>query len=122
MKYLTCYIVILSEKSLEEVAQIISNKLFGGIPFVGKDKHIYDEVPAIFIEKSILGLGIILQGFGGKDGYVLSMNTADYPWPERKDKDLKKMMEYEHSVTEDISNYVAYFLKDVKEIKCVSRN
>lgn len=62
--------------SIEEVAKVISTSLFGGAPFCGLEKRIYDEVPAVFIENGVLGLSVIIQGYKGFDhlqGYWLEI-------------------------------------------------
>src|ERR1044071_5349173 len=107
MAYLVCGLSFLSEKNLEEVAEIISTKLIGGIPFVGKDEFIYDEVPAVYTKHDVLGLRVILQGFGGEDGYHLGMHPRHFP-SENKPVDLKQP-----SKVDDITEFIAYQLKDV---------
>ncbi len=67
--------------SLEQLAKIISDKVFGGVPFGGKDQHIWEEIPAVYIRSSILGLQIIL-GEGKNDGgngniFVLSVSSSN---------------------------------------------
>ena len=64
--------------SLEEMAEIISNELFGGRPFGGKERSIWEEIPAVFIDVPILGFLVIL-GHGNNNGkpgncFVLSLN------------------------------------------------
>ncbi|WP_223821937.1 hypothetical protein [Paenibacillus peoriae] len=54
--YFKCLLPIFSEESLIVVAQIISDKLFWGVPFIGLEDHIYDEVPAVYIDNPILGI------------------------------------------------------------------
>jgi hypothetical protein len=73
---LCCDLHIISKLDIEGVAAIISERLFGGAKFVGRERYIYDEVPAIFLEQPILGLRIVLQGFGGDDGYFLEMRDT----------------------------------------------
>lgn len=63
-----------SSLTLEEVADIISTRLFGGLKFGGKDEDIHEEVPAVFLEFPILGLFVVLDGYPGLDeenGYCL---------------------------------------------------
>jgi hypothetical protein len=63
-----------SNHSLENLAEIISNTLFDGAKFDGKEKAIHEEIPAIYIQKSIFGLLVILEGYQGLDNwYVLSV-------------------------------------------------
>lgn len=107
MPYLVCSLVFLSEKSLEEVAAIISAKLIGGIPFVGRDEHIYDEIPAVYAEHDVLGLRLILQGFGGEEGYQLEIKPRRYPLGNEP-ADLRQ----ESRV--DMTEYIAFLFRDVE--------
>jgi hypothetical protein len=66
--------------SLEEVAGIISDELFGGRPFGGKERSIWEEIPAVYIEVPIFGFLVVL-GEGNNNGrpgncFVLSLD----PW------------------------------------------
>jgi hypothetical protein len=54
-------------------AQIIS--VIWGVPFIGLEDHIYEEVPTVYIDNSILGLQIVLQGAGGELGYTLKIRS-----------------------------------------------
>lgn len=63
-----------SELSLEQVGEIISNKILSGVLLEGKEKRIYDEVPAIF--NGSLGFSFILQGYSGLNhtiGFIFSI-------------------------------------------------
>lgn len=66
-----------SNHSLEELAIIISTNVFGGVPFGGIEKCIYEEIPAVFINVPILGMFITLEGYSGIDEgwFVLSIKT-----------------------------------------------
>jgi hypothetical protein len=44
-----------SNLSLEEVGKILSDRVFGGLEFSGRDLEIHEEVPAIFIQEPIMG-------------------------------------------------------------------
>ncbi|PWV56387.1 hypothetical protein [Chitinophaga sp. S165] len=66
--------------SLEELAEIISKQLFGGIPFGGKDRSIWEEIPAVYIETPVLG-SLVILGEGNNQGapskcYILDVS----PW------------------------------------------
>lgn len=111
MVYLVGGVNIMSGKSLGAVAEIISQRLFGGVRFVGRDEAVYDEVPAVYAERSILGMSLILQGFGGEDGYFLEMYPEEFP----KSSTLK-----EAAKTTDVSEFLAFLLEGVEGIK-VSR-
>ncbi|PSL34900.1 hypothetical protein [Chitinophaga ginsengisoli] len=53
--------------SLEELAVIIADQLFGGRRLGGREKSIYEEIPAVFINDPILGLLVVLSE-GKNDG------------------------------------------------------
>lgn len=74
---------------IEEVGEIISDKLFGGLKFGGREMSVYEEVPAIYISSHVLGLRVILSGYSGhgeEDGYALEVSpgiTANgFEWKE----------------------------------------
>jgi hypothetical protein len=60
--------------SLEEVAAILSDKLFGGIPFGDKDLGLFEEVPGLRLKRQLLGLFVGLHGFDGN--YTLIMQPT----------------------------------------------
>ena len=64
-----------SDKDIHEAAKMISNQLFGGLPFGGLKDYIYEEVPAIYIDDPILGFDVITQGYGGEKLYFLDINN-----------------------------------------------
>ncbi|NPC91687.1 hypothetical protein HOO54_05400 [Bacillus sp. WMMC1349] len=107
--YFKCLLPIKSNKDIHEVAKIISDKLFGGLPFGGLDDYIYEEVPAVYINPPILGLEAVIQGFGGEKGYTLEVHS--YPGnPEPDDSD---------EVHVDITGYVATLIEETEELKIV---
>ncbi len=110
MPYLVCGLPIRSEKNLEQVAELISQRLFRGIPFVGKEEHFYDEVPAVRAKHHVLGLRIVLQGFGGDQGYYLEMHPSGYP--ENREAAAKVL-----NPDLDITAYIAFLLSDIPEIQ-----
>lgn len=69
--FFTCALSLQSDKSIEEVGEILSKVLFGGLPFGGKDEFIRDEIPAIYINEDIIGLNVVLYGYGGENGFIL---------------------------------------------------
>jgi hypothetical protein len=80
LPYFVGYVTLKSNLEIEEVGNIISEKVFGGLGFGGKELEIYEEVPAIFISSSVLGLRVVLQGykgFGEEEGYVLAISSND---------------------------------------------
>ena len=108
MDYFFCLINIYSDKSLEEVAELISNEIFGGIVLGGKDKRILDEVPAVFTD-ALLGLRIVLYGYGGNDGYVLQFVTRNFPWDQYPDR-------WRTDLEVNISKYIAWLLRNICEM------
>ncbi len=77
--FIVGYVSFKSELSLEKVGTILSQKLFGGLEFGGKELEIHEEVPAIFLDEPILGLKVVLDGYSGFEGenhFTLSIS----PW------------------------------------------
>ncbi len=102
---LSCSLFFQSTKTLEEVASLISVSIFGGIPFVGKDDHIRDEFPAVYLEHEVLGLWVVLAE--GEEGtYQLSINTGNSFF-------LKSRLDILQSPKFDITEYVRELLKGV---------
>jgi hypothetical protein len=63
-----------SQLSLHEVAQLISTNCFGGIGFTGLNEGIWDEIPAMRLEKPVLGLEVNLGGSAEEaEGYTLEV-------------------------------------------------
>ena len=74
--FITGSVSIISSFNIEELGKVLTDKIFGGLEFGGRDLNIYDEVTAIFIESPIIGLKIILSGYSGykkKTGFNLSL-------------------------------------------------
>ena len=61
---------IKSSLSIIDLGEIISENVLGGVILDGLEKKIYDEVPAIFAQKGLLGFSVILQGYSGKDNPI----------------------------------------------------
>ncbi len=76
MVILCCELKILSPLALEEVAQVISNQVLGGIPFVGREHRIRDEIPAVYTEGEFLGMHAVLMGEPDDEGFMLTMDTG----------------------------------------------
>ena len=99
-----------SNLALEEVGQILSEKLFGGIPFGGKDKYIHEEVPAIFISQTVMGLRIVLDGHSGlESGMGFNLNITSLIVPDnvayediRLDNYLTQLLKIQLSDRDDI--------------------
>jgi len=109
MTLLSCGLELWSDKGLEEVAEIVSNRLFGGVRFIGKGEYIRDEVPAIYSERDILGMRIILMGGPGQEGYYLEMET-------RREPGVALTAEHMRESLVDISPLVSKLLHGAEEI------
>jgi hypothetical protein len=59
-----------SDLDISELGKIISEQILGGVVLDGLEKNIYEEVPAIFAQKGLLGLSVVLQGYLGFDNEV----------------------------------------------------
>ncbi|MGC7931632.1 MULTISPECIES: hypothetical protein [Lysinibacillus] len=105
--YFICFVPILSEEDISGVSKIISNKLVGGLPFGGLEDYIYEEVPAVYIKESILGFELVIQGYGGEEGYILEIRSYI------RNSELHDAKE----ITVDITNYIASLLEGTEKIK-----
>ena len=56
---------------IEDLGEIISARILGGIPLVGKDEYIRDEIPAVYSEYGVMGSRFVLMGEPGTGGYYL---------------------------------------------------
>ena len=75
MIILSCRLRLSSQMSLEEIGRAVSGRVLGGIPFVGREEHIRDEVPAIFSQSEVLGIRFILMGEPDDEGYYLEADS-----------------------------------------------
>jgi hypothetical protein len=73
------YASMQSALSLEEVGELLSEKVFGGLKFSGRELEIHEEVPAIFIQEPIMGLKVVLEGYSGFDENV-HFHLSVAPW------------------------------------------
>jgi hypothetical protein len=111
---LACALDIWTEKDLAELAEVLSTHLFGGVRFGGKEEQIRDEVPAVFIDH-LLGMEIVLCGFGGEKGYSLTFERKYRLWAE------VKSAEDTRSQTVDLSPYIAKLLSKVPDLQVSQR-
>ena len=72
------YVDFRSTESLASLAEKLSAQLFGGINFIGENTGVWDEVPAVRLERCFLGLSVELGGQHGS--YTLQIEMADFPW------------------------------------------
>ena len=99
--YILGYVSLKSNLTLEEVGKVLSDKVFGGLQFGGKDLDIHEEIPAIFIQAPIMGLKIILEGYSGleeNNHFTLSVR----PW--------MTLSEFEHEEV-NLNQYLIALLK-----------
>jgi hypothetical protein len=61
---------------LAEVARAIGDACFGGAAFGGENSGIWDEVPAVKLDRAILGFEVIVGG-GPLDGYTLTVEALE---------------------------------------------
>jgi hypothetical protein len=107
-------VYIKSPLSLEEVAQKVSEAAFACLPFGGRDEYIFDEVAAVYIQTHPLGLDVILQGFGGADGYYLEIRSKKFPF---RPFDLNAPFDLSLSPDSvDITENLLYLLRGVEGI------
>ena len=63
--YFVGYVSLKSSLSLEELAEVLSERVFSGSVFGGRELNVHDEIPAVFITKGFFGLSVTLSGFPG---------------------------------------------------------
>ena len=69
-KHIIGKVQLRSKLNLIELGKIISEKILGGVVLDGIEKNIYEEVPAIFAQKGLLGLLVVLQGYEGMENEI----------------------------------------------------
>jgi hypothetical protein len=97
-----------SNLSIEEVGKIIGDQVFSGAIFEGREKYIYEEVPAIFIDNLMLGFLFVIQGYPGfndQDGF--SLNMTPY-FSVANNAKFKRVEKFDVS----LDNYLYALLKD----------
>lgn len=60
-----------SEATLQDVASLLSSRLFGGIPFVELEADFWFNVPGLRLKESVLGCDVEMGGFSGNRGFML---------------------------------------------------
>ncbi len=105
------YVLLKSSLPLEEVGQILSDRILGGLKFGGKDLSIHEEIPAIFIQSSILGLEIVLDGNSGYEedcGYSLSIT----PYADALNGNYKEIR-----IDSYLFHHLKHKLADIHDVK-----
>jgi hypothetical protein len=77
MIFPVCNSSFTADRSLSELANQISSELFGGVPFSGLEANIYDGIPAVTLQQTIMGLTVILSGSEGV--YTLEFFPDRFP-------------------------------------------
>jgi hypothetical protein len=88
---------IRTAQALEQVGEILSKRLFGGIPFGPDESGSFEEVPALRLQNDLLGLRVALHGHPGL--YILELRETAESVHRDSERDLLIM---------DISNYVIH--------------
>lgn len=119
--YRTC--VMKTTLSLEELAEIISRQLLGGIPFGGKERSIWEEVPAVYINAPIFGMLIVLgegrKDDGDKNCFVLETG----PWGDFSRYIYDNNVPYEIAPQDDyLYQLLKFGLRDVPEVEILEHH
>jgi hypothetical protein len=59
---------------LEKLANRVSQVLCGGVSFTYGAHSIWEEIPSMYIDKSIMGMLIIIGGYGGEEGFSVEIS------------------------------------------------
>lgn len=96
--FLTAHVDFASPRSLHEIAREIASVCFGGGEFVGENEGIWDEIPAVRLDRDPLGLEITLGGAPGEaGGYTLEVSSRDPldgPLPEDPESLLEAICDF----------------------------
>lgn len=113
MKYtiLEACIYLKTNGSLEETGRLLSDALFGGVPFGGLEDCIHEEIPAIYIRDSLMGMQIILDGEAGD--YCLSFSYSPVTSQGMSVQELEKCAFFARGF-EDYMKYMIDALPGVK--------
>lgn len=106
------YVGVRASTGLLQLAQQLSEALFGGIPFVGQGTGIRDEVPAVRLAADLLGAEVVVHGYGGEDGFCLEIE------PLTPAREAVRALGAE-PVTGDISAYLAGLISGLEGIKVI---
>jgi len=109
MVIIACRLRLLSSMSLEEVGEVVSSRVLGGIPFVGREDYIRDEIPAIYSKPEVFGTRFILMGEPDDEGYYLEADTGRSVLAGLTADQIRTSLV-------DISSLVAHLLKGVERL------
>jgi hypothetical protein len=105
--------------NLEELALKVSKSLCGGLPFIYGENSIWEEIPSMYIDHSILGMFFIIGGYGGDLGYQVAIKptTSSYVYKNNlRNKEVRIRLDFHlyHLLKEGLKNY--------SEIKVINPN
>lgn len=107
--WLTGFTLIYSDMSLTQVAQMVSKAVFGGVDFYGEDENLCDETPCVHLRSHVLGLHGVL-GYSGEPSGQYSLSVT-------LDTRIGLSGDQLSDERTDISDLLAFLLKDVEGIK-----
>jgi len=113
IRFLQAYVDFVSPLPLTDIASRIAEVCFGGGEFVGQDEGIWDEIPALRLNRSVLGLDVVLGGGPGTDGgYTLEVSSKDsLGGPLPTDSEGSK------AAICDFSSYLAVLLQQIPGVE-----
>ena len=115
--FLQAYVDFVSPLPLTYIARRIAETCFGGGEFVGEDEGIWDEVPALRLDRTVLELEVVLGGRPREDGgYTLEVSSSN-PLGGTLPDDL----EGSKAAVCDFSNYLAALVQQMPEVEIVDR-
>ncbi|HAM72541.1 MAG TPA: hypothetical protein DCM86_12940 [Verrucomicrobiales bacterium] len=109
LKWIGCRVRLRTALGIEELGALISARVFGGVPFGGREDFIRDEVPAIYTSEPILGVRFILSGEGDSEGYLLEPHVEG---------DLLIQAGREAVEFVDLGPVIALTLQEAAEVTC----
>jgi hypothetical protein len=115
--FLQAYVDFRSSDPLADVARKIADACFPGRTFVGQDEGIWDEVPALRLDRIVLGLESIVGGTPGSSGGYTIQVSSRKPYGGDIPTDTK---ESQASIC-DFSGYMAGLLKEVDGIELLPK-
>ena len=95
---------IKANMTLDRLAALVSDKLCGGIEFIGIEDYVREEIPAMYTARDFLGMRVVL--FGENNDFGLDIEQ----WRERAPDDVGA--EYV-----DLSKYVALLLAEIDGVQ-----
>lgn len=99
-----------SELEILELGELISKRIFGGLHFGGLDDYICEEIPAIYIDESVLGFQVILNGFR-EEHYCLHFSL----YPSSPSMVGKDILNY-NFINNGFREHMKFILKQIPEL------